>query len=121
MPTHRHERTSSSLHDRAHPIARARAWWQTGKIGGVVACWLDADRLAGAYARIDEQVSRLGLAHAGDGSSAYAPVVQPPPTAPGGPQHDTGAVPTGCLVNPAQAEGAHGVMRATRADGGARW
>ena len=80
--------------------------WQTGKIGGAVASWLDPAWLAGAHAWIDEQVSRLGLVRAGDGSSAYAPATQPPPAAPGGPQHDTGAAPTGCMVNPARAEGA---------------
>lgn len=85
---------------------RARAWWQTGKIGGVVASWVHPAWLAGAHAWIDERVSRLGLVRAGDGSSAYPPVMQPPPTAPGGRQHDTGAAPTGCMVDPARAEGA---------------
>jgi len=65
-----------------------------------------ASHSPGAHAWIDEQVSRLGLVRARDGSSAYAPVMQPPPTAPGGPQQDTGAAPTGCMVNPARAEGA---------------
>jgi tRNA dimethylallyltransferase len=60
---------------------------------------------ADAHAWIDEQMSRLRLVRAGDGSSAYAPVMLPPPTAPGGPQHETGAAPTGCMVNPARAEG----------------
>jgi hypothetical protein len=50
---------------------RGRAWWQTGKIGGVVASWLDPAWLAGARAWIDEQVSRLGPVRAGDGSSAW--------------------------------------------------
>jgi hypothetical protein len=60
----------------------------------------DCDRKNGHCAK-SESMQRDG-----DGSSAYAPVMQPPPTAPCGPQPDTGAAPTICMVNPARAEGA---------------